>query len=69
MWELVVHDKDEAPMLVTGGRLPSDRVVEAGVVPFAATLLRNNDGCLPLGHVWRMDSNDVSMAGMADLVG
>jgi hypothetical protein len=33
--ELIVHDEDEAPVLISGTELANDMVMEANVVPLA----------------------------------
>jgi hypothetical protein len=69
MKKIVVHDEDEASMWDTGGRLHDGMVVEADVMPFAETLLRDNAWGSALGHVGRMGSPTVELASMAILVG
>jgi tRNA A58 N-methylase Trm61 len=56
MRKAIVHDKDEAFLLVSGRSLPDGRVVEAGVASFAEILLGNYPRCATLGHVGRMGS-------------
>jgi hypothetical protein len=69
MREIVVDDKYEAPMLVTGGGLSNGGVVEVYVVSLAEMLLRDCARDTALGHVRRMGGPNVYVAGMAMLVG
>jgi hypothetical protein len=69
MWEIVVHKKDKASMLVTRCRLPGGRVVKADVVPLAEMLMGKDVGVSMLGHVGRMGSPDLYLAGVTILVG
>jgi hypothetical protein len=69
MWEIVVHNKDKAPMLVIGCRLPGGRVVKANVMPLAKMLLGKDVGCPTVRHVGRIGSPDLYLASVTILLG
>jgi hypothetical protein len=50
--ELIVHDEDEAPVLISGTGLANGRIIEADVVPLAEVLLRDDARSTALDHVW-----------------
>jgi hypothetical protein len=69
MRQVVVHDEDEVAMGVTCGRLSDSRVIEVEVVPFPEMLLVDDAQGAALGHVGGMGGSDVSLTGVAILIG
>jgi hypothetical protein len=65
----VVHDEDEAPMLVIGGRLPNGRIVEDDVMMFAEMRLRDDAWGAALGHVGRMAGPNMELRSVAIMIG
>jgi hypothetical protein len=67
--ELVVHDEDEAPVLIIGSGLANGMVMEADVVPLAEVLLRYDARSAALDHVGGISNPNVDPAGVAIVVG
>jgi hypothetical protein len=67
--ELVVHDEDEAPVMISRSGLADGKVMEANVVPLAKVLLRYDARSVALDHVGCMGGPDMDLAGVAILVG
>jgi hypothetical protein len=69
MWEIVVLDEDEAPILVIGFGLSNGGVIDDDVVPLAEMLMRDDDWRAALGHVGNMGGPSVDLVGRTILVG
>jgi hypothetical protein len=67
--ELIMHDEDEAPVLISGRRLANGKIMEPDLVPLAEVLLRDDARSAALDNVWGMSSPDVDPAGVAILIG
>jgi hypothetical protein len=67
--ELVVHDEDEASVLINGSGIDNGMVMGANVVPLAEVLMRYDIGSAAHDHDGSMSNPNVDPSGVAILVG